>query len=746
MKTRDTIILLVVVALIGLFIIIYERNLPTTGEQKERQGRVLAQYDRENVTRVSIESEGRAIVLVRGQGDAPWRLVSPIEAEADAALVDGLLSDLEFMGSDRKVEDATSAQRKSFGLVSPSVQVEITQDGKPLRFVLGARAEAGGYYLAIDGDDTVHVVDETAVESLLKKPGEYREKRLLGSSGGSVEGIRITYQDGTTVRLDGGSGKWSLSVGDGPAERASQKAATAVSRSLSTLRSLEFIEDGVDEKDWGKKGFSSTPPTVHFETEEGSSGTLIFGESCEASHEDAAVKALLSPGGTLMCVGLAARDTIMTPLSDLRLTSPIEVSPFEVGSIESRIGSNVTLRLERDDQQGWIITAPGENRQAEPSAVEAYLDLLNASKTRSYAPLPVDLATVGLDARTASEIIILDVAGTEAEHLWLGRGPDQSMVFRRDGEPVYGTIEADPLLVDASHAWAFLARSVVSRDYFEASRFKVEGPVSHELTKHEGAWSFVLPEGMIADGADVRDTVETLCGLQAVRFVGAATAETLDAHGLAKPQWTIEVTFADPTAESMPPLGDQPAAGEPGSGDVVRLLIGNETEDGRAALLDGSGIDAVFVVSSLAFDRLTRPLADKGVFASAARDATQMSVFVPNLGTDTFGVKAGVVDTLMQGCKTPDPGSVCLGLERAKTLYSQLSALRAARVYSYAVQQAPVLMRITLTSGADTTAVISITGTYEHAGQKYYKAHVDAAGATYGLDLSLLDGIEIPGS
>lgn len=721
MKTRDTIILLVVVGVVGLFIFLFERNMPSTGEMRQRQGRIFTQFDMQKVSRISIEGAGHELVLGRQEGEDLWRIEHPVQAEADGALVDGLLSDLEFMEPTRKVEDATAAQRKSFGLVDPSLTVEVGQEGGALKFVLGSEAEAGGYYLAVDGDDDVYVVDPYSVETLQREPGEFREKRLLGMTAGDVQGVRVTYTDGTTATLENTHGAWTLTVGDEAPQKASQSAAEKLARALSTIKALEFLEDGVRADEMGKKGFASAPPSVHFTMEDGTSGKLVFGTDCETGADEATVRALLEPGGTLVCVGRAARDTIMTPLSKLRLTSPAEVDAFEVQTIEARRGDELLSRVERDDQEGWRITAPTEKR-AESVAVEAFLSTLGSSRSSTFEDLPADLSTVGLDPATATEITILDVAGDVMAHFWLANRPDGTITFRREGESMYGVLEPDPVLSDAGQVWALLERQVVQRDYFSAVRFELQGLVSHVLEKSEGAWHFVSPEGLEADAADVRDTVETACALEAMSFLGEASPAVLQANGLTDPEWTVQVFFE---TES-----------DPGSEDVVRILLGTKTDQGRAALVEGT--DAVMLLSDQVAQRLTRPLADRNL-APRLGELTSMGVSGAR-GQATFTVDSMKVGKLMQG----DQGAY--EISEVQTLLDALGSLRMETVVGYGQPPAgsglgtPVLTVTLQSAGQETEpTVLRFGGKFTSRDQELLYTRVSGIDATFGVSPSLVE-------
>ncbi len=739
MKTRDTIILLVVVVLVGLFIFIYERNLPSTGELKEREGRILRELDPEKVTRISITSGGATTVIERIGETRDWKLTSPVAAEAEGAVIDGLISDLEFMSAERKVEKATGEQRKGFGLVDPELTVEIAQQGDVFKFVVGSVSEAGGQYLALDGHSTVYVVDSTSLESLRRDAGEFRQRRLLGRSGGEVALMRVrTGLEPVTV-LERKDEAWTVTIADGAPERASRRAVDKVMAALEGLKALSYLEDGIAEKDLPARGFGDDAPHVDFEREDGTGSTLVFGGPCEG--EDASVQVVLLSTGTLVCVGQAARDSILTPVEELRLTSPAEVDVLEVFSLEARRGGEVLVRLERDDDGEWSLTAPGDKRPADRGSVEALLEALNKEKAPVMQPLPGDLVVAGLDPVDAVEIVVLDVVGDEVASLHLGVNDKQEITFRRKGEDGYGVVGQSPVLAAAGHPWAYLNRSVLRRDYFEAVRLDLSGPIKHSVLKREGTWVLEAPS-IAADAADVRDTVETFSALTALTFVADASPASLALYGLTQPEWTVTVTYGDEDAPPAPPAADGSTDGPATSGTPVRLLLGKSAGDGRAAFLEGG--DAIMVLSDQVVERLTRPLADKGALAQAASDAA--SIVLARKGqSETFSVSAGRVEAHTAGT------AGLFALEDVRTFLEKLLSLRAAAVVSYGdpapkTGLASPVLRVTLVPPAGDPAVdgrsVSFGAPLEWHGEDLVHASCSTIPAVYGVDASLIQPLK----
>ncbi len=752
MKTRDTLILLGIVVALGLFIWFWEKHQPTTGERKEREDRILSTFDREKVTRISIEKDGRKAVLERtpekkgkdGKVEAPaeWNMVSPAKAKADEASVDAILSDLEYMESKRKVLDASGDQRKSFGLMKPTLACEVTQGGDLVRFVLGSPSEAGGIYLAIDGDSAVHVVDETSLESLNRDLGELREKYLLGK-GLAVSEVSVR-SGGTSFSLSKKGAAWTVTAGDG-GQRASTEATDRYMEALEGLRALRYVADGVTEADLAARGFPADSTRIDYARADGKKGSIIFGGPCKESGEEASFMALATASSTLACIGQAARDALVVQPGDLRLLSPAEFDDYDAFSVEVKRAGSLLVRLEKDENGQWSLTAPGSKRPADKDTVEALLSALVKKRASSLQPLPPDASPVGLGRPAAFDVTVMDIASGKLADVTVGTDPAGKVAFQRRGESFYGTLEPEPALSGADRPYAYYVRKVVERDYFDAVSLEVTGPISHRLVKdaEESKWKFESPADLPADAADARDTVETLAGLTAKAFVADTSPSSLALYGLDRPEWTIAVGFEVKKDEAGEEGGNADGGAKAGGavGEVVRLLVGKEIEGGRAAILEGGVVDAVMVIEPDVFHRLTRPLADKGSIAATLVGAATVTLAKAG-GSETFSVAGGKIDAHVGGKEG------LFTIEAARTLFQKLASLRADRVVGYgpppssAGIASPVLtLTVPVAGGAPDAAAqkkITFGAAFEPDSTDLVHARTSDVDATFGVEASLL--------
>src|SRR6266487_5016239 len=92
MKWRNTLILAVIaLAAVGYFRF-FEMKRPST-EEARRQAQNVLNFDRSKIDGIVIQNGDEKIEIRRR--DNKWRLETPFKDQADAALVENLLSDLE---------------------------------------------------------------------------------------------------------------------------------------------------------------------------------------------------------------------------------------------------------------------------------------------------------------------------------------------------------------------------------------------------------------------------------------------------------------------------------------------------------------------------------------------------------------------------------------------------------------------------------------------------------------------------
>jgi len=180
MKTRTTLILLMLVVGLGLWIKFFESNQPNTDEARREAGNVV-NFDREKLEGITIQNGDDRIELRRQDGK--WRLTAPVKDQADGAVVDNLISDVENWRKDGKIsakEVTTDKGRMTeFGLVQPKLRLRLIGPNSPPEIFLGKDAAfEGKMYVRFADSKDVYIAAQTVRTDIAKKPEDFRDRGL----------------------------------------------------------------------------------------------------------------------------------------------------------------------------------------------------------------------------------------------------------------------------------------------------------------------------------------------------------------------------------------------------------------------------------------------------------------------------------------------------------------------------------------------------------------------------------------
>jgi len=219
---RNTALLLVVTALLGAFVWWYEVK---GGEERK-----IAE---DAAKRLYPGLEGSAVEWIELRtSDAPeavearierreggWRVVKPLEAEADPVTLDGMATSLAEITSEATIE--TQEAPGIYGLGEGARLVRFRAKGKDHTLRLGKQAPVGpNTYASADDAPAILTVPTYRATSLDKKLADLREHRLLRFDRSAIQGADVSWPGGA-VGLEKKGDVWALtSPLQGPADDA----------------------------------------------------------------------------------------------------------------------------------------------------------------------------------------------------------------------------------------------------------------------------------------------------------------------------------------------------------------------------------------------------------------------------------------------------------------------------------------------------------------------------------------------
>jgi len=145
MNWRNTLIL-AIIALAGVaYFKFFEMKRPGT-EEARRHAQNMVSFDRIKIDGIVIQNGDQTIEIRRR--DNKWRLETPIKDQADSALVDTLLSDLENWQREGTIPakelDADKSKLAEYGLNNPKLKLKLLGHGRPPEILFGKDAALEG--------------------------------------------------------------------------------------------------------------------------------------------------------------------------------------------------------------------------------------------------------------------------------------------------------------------------------------------------------------------------------------------------------------------------------------------------------------------------------------------------------------------------------------------------------------------------------------------------------------------------
>ena len=169
MRTRNTLILLVILVGLGAYVLLVERKMPPPEEQDATPAAMALpaiisyRIADTRALRLSRASENQLTELVY-RDDGLWHVTTPAnesapDTEADQGKVYRLLESLATLHPKRELT-GTVGQPADYELASPAMRVEIEMvDGVVHTLSLGARNPSGsGYYGQVSGNEAIYII------------------------------------------------------------------------------------------------------------------------------------------------------------------------------------------------------------------------------------------------------------------------------------------------------------------------------------------------------------------------------------------------------------------------------------------------------------------------------------------------------------------------------------------------------------------------------------------------------------
>jgi Domain of unknown function (DUF4340) len=555
MKSKTTLILLVITAAVFAYMFFYERKAPTTEEAKRRAQNVV-NFSREKIDGIVIQNGDDKIDLRRR--DKKWRLETPIKDQADSSLIENLLLDLESWQKDATIRakelEADKSKLNEYGLSKSKLRLKLRGEDAPPEILFGKDAALEGkMYVRLENSKETFLAAQSIKKEIEKKAAEFRDRKLTDLIAAQVSRVVLKTATGE-MELQKKGDHWEI-VKPLRVRGDDQKIADLIAQ-MTTARIQQFVAD--DRGDLHPYGLAEPRGSI----------TLFAQEDKSAGRTDSSrgeQGQVLQIGGApekekdQVYVRFSARAFVYTlpkKIEEILNTKPNDVRDRHLVRIDTNILDRITIdapgkgkTVLARKEENWTI-ASRKNVPANSSEVRRLIDTLRNEQVTKFAEeVASDLPKYGLD-QPQLQLTFSSFASENTAETKAGERPFATIAFGKvDGDNVYARLGDEPFVVAVRRG---LLEQIFTDplQWQELSIFKFKPEQIHrfsvvtdkELSLVRGAnnqWSWLKGSGAI-DQVNVQSLLNTLSMLHAVRWVGSTAPQ----HAFEKPQLVITFTMS----------------------------------------------------------------------------------------------------------------------------------------------------------------------------------------------------------
>jgi hypothetical protein len=591
MNWRTTIVLAIIALGVFVYLRFFEIKQPTTEEAK-RQAQNVVNFDRSKINGIVIQNGDEKIEMQHR--DNRWRLETPIKDQADASLIENLLSDLENWQKEGTIPakeiEADKNKLDEYGLNKPKLKLKLIGQDRPPQILFGKDAALEGkMYVRLDNSKETFLVGQSVRKDIDKKPEEFRDRKLTDLITSQVTRVVLKTPAGE-MELQKKGDHWDI-VKPLRARGDDQKIADLIAQ-VTTARIQQFVAD--DHGDLHAYGLAEPRGSITLFTQEDKQGQLLqIGGTPEKEKDMSYVR--FAPRGFVY--------TLQKKIEEILNAKPNDLRDRHLARIDTNILDRITIDapgrgkivLARKDEN-WTI-ASRKNAPANSGEIRRLIDTVQNEKvTKFVEDVASNLSRYGLD-KPQLQLTFSSFASENTAETKAGEQAFATIAFGKvEGDRVYARVADEPFVVAVRRS--LLDQILINpAQWQDLSIFKFKPEQIHRVgvkAKYEstlardakGEWTWVKGDWKI-NQANLQSFLNSLANLHAVHWIGAANAAQ---QGLDKPQLTITFTTSQ----------DDKSAHE--------LLIGNKEGDGTwfARVEEREG---TFAMSESDFDTLRLPLA-----------------------------------------------------------------------------------------------------------------------------------------
>ncbi len=577
-KNFTTLLLLLGVLLLGAFIWLFERHAETSVAQERRERTVFAVYP-ETIDFIRLERDDVQIECAKKSG--VWRLVVPTDAPVDEGVVEKMIAGMARVERGERVTAKTLRDRDltaaDYGFDPPRARITFKNNHGTFTWLIGRDAPLGEmlYVMPEDGNDII-AAPRTLLNLVPKDPAWIRDRTLFHGELATVRGLDLRRPAGFLQLRRTEQSCWMMQ--QPRTGRAGSPAVHALLEKVFSARIGSFITD--TPSDLTVYGLEEPAYELTLFAQDESTQTLRIGKAPPDEPEMRFAKWVENDSVfTVPAAWLAEMDLNAETLRDYHLLGlqPESVTALKITQSERHV------ELVRSNGV-WSIVRP-TRWPAEPARVDELLQSLIPAAVAAF----VDDPDTNQTALIAAAPWVIELSDDGALHtLRISAEHKGQRLAQQNQERSLCVVSGETVRDKFADQLFYRNRTVLEINPGQIDKITVRIGKTEQSAQKNSEGSFLSTDPTRrTDSETLTDLFRTLSRLKAERYTEFNPA-SLEPYGLAEPAAEVSI-------------------GLTGTNTIGRiLLIGNETPDGRFAILQGQNI--VFVLSRQSAQTLTREL------------------------------------------------------------------------------------------------------------------------------------------
>jgi hypothetical protein len=395
-RFKTTLILLAVLAGLLAVVLIFESKGKKEQAVKEKEQK-LVDVAAADVERIELKKEDGTISF-RKDGQGAWLITAPLEAKADGAEVDGLVSGFSALRIERVVEKEAK-DLKPYGIPQREVALWIKGKDAPVRVLLGMENPLDKTLFAKREDDPRLVLLSSSLKTTLdKKVFDFREKDVFKFETAGVKSVRVRVKN-VSWEAAREADSWVLKA---PVRALANKSKVdALLESLSALKAKEFLSEDKAPGDVKKLGLEKPEYEVAL-TMPAANKDIVY-----SLHKDGDRSYAMTSQSTKI---IAFEGSLLADLEkkpdELREKKVAQFASWEANKISLKEGpfQLSAVKEKVKDEEKWLLETAAREA-ADGTKIEDFIRKIEGLEATSFVDDPKSLSEFGLD-KPAAEVTV----------------------------------------------------------------------------------------------------------------------------------------------------------------------------------------------------------------------------------------------------------------------------------------------------------------------------------------------------